>query len=416
MVTGDSGRYNCVRSSQGHRRIGGSGSDHDRYRTVNEARADSSRVLVVDDDHVVEAELSLLKSRNVDVTVVHPNDLNEAHLLNTDLVLVDYRLDSWRARDDPTMPISLRPRSGVSLAAILRDHIRFLEGDQPIAIALHTAYLSDMRGSRLAPDVSRHVIANLHRLEWIFEKSDPGRIDQMAILAGAAHRIPNPWPVDDQHAMELAEQLLGIDADHQSYFHCLKDIVDCQVPLGALPFDGGGNRFMRWLLHQIMPYPTFLLDDHWVAAHLSISVDELQQVINDGQSRLAQDLEEIKYSGVLAGFLGTRWWHGKLASYIWDLLQEVGDDRHRIPEELSRRADKQLSDTASIPVVALDPITLRPERTLASDSRIVRIRLEYWPSFANPAYLRSEAIKDNPSLLALVDLLDRDQLEKYLNG
>ena len=383
---------------------------------MNEARADSSRILVVDDEHVVEAELSFLKSRNVDATVVHPNDLKEAHLPNTDLVLVDYRLDSWEARDVPTVPMSRRSRSGISLAAILRDHIRFLEDDQSTAIALHTAYLSDMRGSRLAPEVSQHVVASLHGLEWIFEKSDPTRLDQMAILARGVRRIPNSWPIDDHDATELVKQLLDIDTDHPSFPHCWREVADCQVPLRALSSNGNGNRFMQWLLHQIMPYPTFLLDDHWVSASLSISVDELRQVVNDGQSRLAQELDSIKYSGVFEEFLGTRWWHGKLASYIWDLLEEVGDNSNRLREELSRRAGKKLSATAPIPVVVLDPITLRPERTHASASGVVRINLDYWPSFANQACLRTEVIKDNPALFALVDLLDRDQLEEQFNS
>lgn len=381
------------------------------------AQADSSRILVVDDeDRTVEADRSLLKLRNVDVTEVHPNDLMQAHLLNADLVLVDYKLDSWRARDASSLPISLQPRSGVSLATVLREHIGSLDEDRPIAVALRTAHLDEMQGPRLTAEVSHHVIASLHGLEWVFEKSDPRRLDQMAILAGAAHRIPNSWPIDDHSAMELVERLLGMDADHPSYIHCLRHVIECQVPLGALPSNGGGNRFMRWLLHQILPYPTFLLDEHWVAARLSTSVDELRQVIDDGRSRLAQDLESIKYSGVLAGFLGTRWWHGKLVAYIWGLLEEVGDNSLRLREELSRRADKQLSNTGPDSVVVLDPLTLRPERTLASASEVVRIRPEYWPNFASPGWIQIDAMRDYPALHALVDLLDRDQLEGQSNG
>lgn len=405
-------RYDFSRSVHGHLRQCGSGSRHGWYRTVNEARADSSRVLVVDDHHVVEAERSLLESRNIDVTVVHPNDLKQAHLLNTDLVLVDYRLDSWRARDVPAMPISLQPRSGVSLAAILRDHIRSLGKDQPTAIALHTAYLSEMRGSRLAPDVARHVVASLHGLEWIFEKSDPGRFDQVAMLARVARCIPNSWPVEAHRGTELVEQLLDIDTDHPSYPRCWRQIVDCQVPLRALFADGDGNRFVRWILHQVLPFPTFLIDEHWVAADLSITVDELQEVINDGQSCLAQDLNSIKYSGVLAGFLGNRWWEGKLSSYIWELLEEVGDDRHRLREVLSRRAGKPFSDTVRDPVVVLDPLTLRPKRTLASVSGVVRIRPDYWPNFERLAWMEIEDIRDNPRLIAMTDHFDRDCLER----
>lgn len=381
------------------------------------AQADCCRILVVDDeDRTVEADRSLLRLQNVDVTEVHPNDLKQAHLLNADLVLVDYKLDSWRARDAPNMPISLQPRSGVSLATVLREHIGSLDEDRPIAVALRTAHLDEMQGPRLSAEVSHHVIASLHGLEWVFEKSDPSRLDQMSILARAAHRIPNSWPIDDHSAMELVERLLAMDADHPSYLHCLRNVIECQVPLGAFPSNGGGNRFMRWLLHQILPYPTFLLDEHWVAARLSIPVDELQQVIDDGQSRLAQDLESIKYAGVLAGFLGTRWWHGKLAAYVWELLEEVGDNSLRLREELSRRADKQLSNTVPDSVVVLDPRTLRPEHTLASASEVVRIRPEYWPNFASPGWMQIETIKDHPALLALVDLLDRDQLEGQLNG
>lgn len=381
------------------------------------AQADGSRILVVDDEvRTVDADRSFLKSRNVDVTEVHPNDLMQVHLLNADLVLVDYKLDSWRARDAPTMPISLQPRSGVSLATVLRDHIRSLAEDQPTAVALHTAHLGDIRGPHLAPELSRHVVAGLHGLEWVFEKSDPSKLDQMAILAGAARRTPSSWPTEEYCATKLVEQLLGMDPDHISFARCWRSVVNCQVPLVALTSDGGGIRFLRWLLHQILPYPTFLIDEHWVAARLATSVEDLQGVINDGKSDLAKDLRSVSYTGVLAGFLGNRWWHGMLESYVWDLLQDVGDDRHNVREELSRRAGKLLSDTVPDPVVVLDPSTLRPKRTPASASEVVRIRPEYWPNFADPACLEIESVGDDRSLQAMVDLLDRGRLERGIDG
>lgn len=379
---------------------------------MTEVQADSVRILVVDDeDRTVEAERSLLKARSVDVTEVHPNDLNEDHLVNADLVLVDYKLDSWSTRDAPSMPISLQPRSGVSLATVLREHIGLLDADRPTAVALHTAHLGDIRGSHLAAEVSRHVVAALYRLEWVFEKSDPSKLDQMAILAGAARRIPNAWPMEEYGATKLVEKLLGMDSEHVSFDRCWRNVVNCQVPLAALTSDGGGVRFLRWLLHRILPYPTFLIDEHWVAARLKTSVDDLQEVINDGQSDLARDLRSVSYSGVLTGFLGNRWWHGKLESYLWDLLQDVGDNRHRVREELSRRAGMLLSDTVPDPVVVLDPLTLRPKRTPASASEVVRIRPEYWPNFADPACLEIESVGDDRALRAVVDLLDRGRLE-----
>jgi len=385
---------------------------------MNPRSVGSARVLVVDDeDRTVDAERSLLRSSRVEMRVVHPKEVEEVHLLNADLVLVDYRLDGWAARDSPSVPISQRPQSGVSLATILQEHIRSLKKDQPTAVALHTAHLDDLLGPHLSLGVSRNVIARFHGLEWVFEKSDPRRWDQMSILAKAVWEIPNSWPTHEQSAMDLAVKLLDIDANHRSFFRCWRSIFDCQVPLGALTSDANGIQFLRWLLHQILPYPTFLLDEFRVAARLDISVDDFQEVVNDGKCRLARDLDSFSYSGVLTGFLGDRWWEGMLEDYIWELMNDVGNGRKNVREELSRRAEgKHFSGIVPDPVVVLDASTFKPKRTFVSAPRVVRIRPEHWPSFADPAWLQIESVKNDSSLLRMVDLLDRGVLEEEHDG
>lgn len=377
-----------------------------------------ARILVVDDEcPAVEAERSLLQSSHVEMTVVHPKDLEEVHLLNADLVLVKYELDKWPERDFPSIPILQRPQSGVSLATILQEHIRLLKKDQPTAVALHATHLNDMLGPHLLPGVSRNVVARLHGLEWVFGEADPSRLDQMSILARAVWDLPKSWPMQLQNGVDLAVKLLDIDANHRSFFRCWRSVVSCQVPLGRLTSDADGIQFLRWLLHQVLPYPTFLLDEFRVAARLGISLDDLQKVVNDGKSRLARDLDSISYSGILTGFLGNRWWEGMLEDYIWELVTDVGADSQSWREELSRRAGGMLlSGIVPDPVVVLDARTFKPKRTFESAPKVVRIRPEYWPDFADPAWLPIEIVKDDPTLFAMVDLLDRGYLEEESDG
>ena len=87
----------------------------------------------------------------------------------------------------------------------------------------------------------------------------------------------------------MVQKLLDMNEDDDSFERCWHDVKDCRVPIEELSEGGHSILFIRWLLHQVLPYPCFLWAEHWVAARLGISIDALREVL-EGDSDLAKDL------------------------------------------------------------------------------------------------------------------------------
>ena len=260
-------------------------------------------ILVVDDepDELLRSEMSLGLSDRAEVDVLHPSDLESQYLTRADLVLVDYKLDHWTDRRQPD---TLKIRTGLALAAVLQEFANETSGDQLTAFALQTGHLSDIQG-RIRPPYVSHVVARLGNLEWAFGKRDEGRFDQMVLLGEAAQDLSKTWPADEQESISRARDLLDMDENANWFERGWRDVSECQPPIHELVDSGHGVLFLRWLLHQILPYPCFLWDTHHVAARLRMHVEDLKRLVKNDDSELARDLRERRYSGILAGFLGT---------------------------------------------------------------------------------------------------------------
>ena len=118
---------------------------------------------------------------------------------------------------------------------------------------------------------------------------NPDRYNQMLLLAEGctASFQANGRKIRD--STEMVQQLLDMDEDDESFERCWHDVKDCRVPVEELSEGGHSILFIRWLLHQVLPYPCFLWAEHWVAARLGISIEALREVL-EGDSDLAKDL------------------------------------------------------------------------------------------------------------------------------
>ena len=174
------------------------------------------------------------------------------------------------------------------------------------------------------------------------------------------------------------------------------------MPVYELTAKGHGIQFVRWLLHRILPYPTFLRDRNWVAGRLEITVDSLEEVLTDNSNPLARDLSEMRYTGILSGFLGERWWRGALEDYAWDLVRDGNSSSSHFHDELSKRAGRRLRQTVSHPVICLDS-DLQSESEFSTPSDAVRLWPDFWPPFADFAWMRKSTLCRDNSLMIMVD-------------
>ena len=371
--------------------------------------ADRLSILIVDDEpDRLSDQVALELTGDVTGKVVHPNRISMSDLNGADLVLVDYRLDRWTERD-AVSSISLRPATGLALAVLLREQVDQLTKNRLVGFALHTGHLSAIQG-RLLPAAAHHVLARLNNLEWVFSKADSRRYEQMGLLAGAVRRLPQDWPSEADHATSTVRGLVDLD-ETESSERCWHDVLACRVPLHELAGGAHGLVFVRWLIHQILPYPTFLWPPHWVAARLRITAESLSEIL-DGNSRLSQELKSMRYSGILAGFLGERWWRGRVEDYAWSLALGGGGGAENLQAELSERADVQLHLVNDDPTVVCLDQDFQPTGAYGSPRTAVALRPDHWPNFADPAWIDIETVRDDPSLRSYLDPFDLYRIDR----
>ena len=164
--------------------------------------------------------------------------------------------------------------------------------------------------------------------------------------------------------------------------------------------------FVRWLLQQAMPYPCFLWGEHWIAARLRISLDSLRTV-ESGDTRLAEDLRSMRYTGILAEFMGRRWWRGALEDFIWELVGSYAPRRERLVDALTERAGIELEPVELNPAVVCLDGDLRPAERFFSPETAVPIRPDHWPAFADSAWMDIEEVRADPIFQSMVEPVDR---------
>lgn len=360
-------------------------------------------ILVVDDEaDDLERGLALLLGDAAELVVRHPNDVESEDVRRAHLVLVDYLLEDWRERDG--QPAAFNIRTGLALATVLREVADDNSNSHLTAVALHTGHLSNASG-RIRPPHSRHVVARLNNLEWVFEKDDASRFQGAVQLAWTAQNLGGDWPADPSTSESYVRELLSLGDEVGWAKRAWNHVRECQPPVHELGRGHHGVRFLRWLLHQILPYPCFLWDVNWVAARLRLRADDLKRLVASG-CELARDLERLKYTGLMAGFLGDRWWRVAMEDYAWEL---GGGSSGRPPGEFARRLREKAGEELEL-VAPHDPVVclnreLRPEG-VASPEDAVRLRPDYWPPFADAAWMRIDDVRRDAELRAMVEPLD----------
>ena len=363
-------------------------------------------ILVVDDEaddlrHTLE--LGLGSAANVRVR--HPSQVEREDLKYAHLVLMDYRLDYWPERE--AQRAALDVQTGLALAAVLREVADRQTPDRLTAVALHTAHLSEV-GRTIRPPHSGHVVARLNNLEWVFEKNEASLYRRVAQLAQAAQRLQGDWPAGSLASEAHARELLDLDYEAEWSDRAWREVRECQPPLYDLGGGSHGVLFLRWLLHQILPYPCFLWDIDWVAARLRISEEALRRLMTT-DCDLARDLRRLKYTGILAGFLGDRWWRTAIEDYVWELAGGSSGEAAEFQRELGARAGQPLEMVLPHdPVVCLDSDF--EVEGVGSPEIAVRVRPDHWPPFADPAWMDVDTVRDDPELSAMVEPVDQYRL------
>ena len=363
-------------------------------------------VLIVDDNPDQLRPLENDLRSQVNVETVDPAEVTQQNLSAADLVLVDLILDDWIARGAPA-PLANRPRDGLALATVLRSHATARRNPPVKAFAILSGRLDEVSPA-LPPVLREHALARLSNLEWVFHKGDAaGLPDRIRSLSHAVRELPKTWPVRKKGTFM---KLIGLNPDAPWAQRAWQDVEACYPPVHELSDPIHGLTLLRWLLHRILRYPCFVWDMYALAARFRVSHQSLKDEFGRNK-RLQALLSEFQFKGILADFLGPRWWRSGAENFVWEITDGAPSDSESIQKHLSRRTRARLLPAGDPhPVVCLDA-DLRPMETFYSPEQAVRIQPDDWPPFADQAWTTIELASQVPSLRALVIQQDRERLQ-----
>ncbi|HWO25838.1 MAG TPA: hypothetical protein VNO30_44190 [Kofleriaceae bacterium] len=364
-----------------------------------------SIVLVIDDEPGL---VNLRPEVGFTLRALHPSELTADLLAEADLVLIDHALKNWTFEVEP--PYACLPDDGVALAGIVRAHLRSMHDASPAAVALYSGALKDLT---LEAEPQEHLVAMAFGLEWAFAKTQrpefPELSIQVKVLVDAVSALPRKWDDDDPDKLaNQVKQLLGIDGVPFAG-GAFAEVERCRPPMHHLSEWTSGLAMLRWLLHRVLPYPCFLLNHSQLALRLRVDEGWLSEHLKPGTS-LFKALDQARYSGALAGFIGERWWWTGCGFLIREAVGAPLSSLNQIHDWL--RATSGV-DTKRLEVE-------QPVLTFDADGyftgvrglkECVRIQPDNWPSYAEEPWCVREQARADPALKRLVVTADLDLVE-----
>ena len=348
--------------------------------------ADRPFVLHVDDepDDLRAWQTEVQSQSRVDLEICHPDEVTAESLRRASLVLVDFKIERWAGRDNvPSM--ALKPPNGIALLSVLQEAAHELDSEIPRAFALFTAVMTEVaRG--LVPQ--SHIVARAHNLEWVFDKtaSDIGmRARQVAELAESVCLLPRHWPGDSQEeASEALKKWLSLPLDATWGEAAWDDVLRCHPPMHAFAEHTHGIGVLRWALHRVWPYPTFLLDDAHVAARMRLDLQSFRTQF-EKDVHLRSLLTPVQYCGPLKTMVGMRWWRAGIESLIFNLAQDDPASVRALHEQLNYIAPDLRMCESGMEFPVLDE-NFNTKDTLGTADQVIEVVPDDWPPFADTAW------------------------------
>jgi CheY-like chemotaxis protein len=362
------------------------------------------------DDQPESLEALRVALRPVPMRVRGPWAVDEADLIKADLIVVDLKLPDWDERG-ATGVLAAWPDNGQAVIGNLRGHLERLEKTRPTSFALQSSYLDEVWGG-LPPEYRAHALAHVLNLEWIFAKTaaaDEAQLSrQLIALARATRTLPASWPQGNYDATKaLVAKLLGLSTRFRWFAQAWEDVERCHPPVHDLVAATHGTVFIRWLLHRILPYPCFLWDEQHLGARLGLVPQGLAAAIADKPA--LHQLESARYGGVLADFLGPRWWRTGIETVLWRITKGASSDLGAVRVALTAAGLDHPELAPGRRTICIDE-SFRPLAAPATPSEAIRIQPDDWPSYADPAWTTLELARGSAKLRALVLSEDRDRL------
>lgn len=283
-------------------------------------------ILLIDDD----PQIGALES-GATVTALVPGDANFSTdlvgaIAGADLILLDHNLHL-------PQQLSLSALDGASFVGHLRSYARAQDVSLPplvIYTSEEEAFKDEVpavgpavplvgsfvgRQARIAPTLD---------VEWLVAKDGDAGAQLALSLAedSAALRV-----ISGDGRMSLSETA--------SFLKVPTDPAWCEIAHGSIarwrppvsepgasgPGPRGVSATLRWLLHQVLPFPGLLLSSEYASWSLGIELEDFIQAAHGGRGQLSEMLDAALYKGPGALLYDLRWWAAGIDFIGWQLRE-----------------------------------------------------------------------------------------------
>ena len=267
-----------------------------------------------------------------------PNDIKINRLTTANLVLIDFKIDDWDVVENPDIPEIARPADGLALAHSVRRHMRKAKDVKPPAVALITNEYN-LAAAPLPENVLRHTLARLNGIEWVFKKDDDAAgIASLANACGdSLFEIVEAVAIEDR--LSKLCSYLGVE-EPASQEYISDEISYCQPPFHELAKWEDGLLILRWLLHRVLPHPTMLVADTYIAERAQCDLGQVSRLLN-ANTEFSRSIGE--YTGAAAGLFSRRYWRSTLERKLGSAIEGSPSDPVEVRTYLSQELGEELA-------------------------------------------------------------------------
>lgn len=350
------------------------------------------------------AAVEELQQNGLDASYLHPLEVEEHHLKRATLLAVDQYFDLEDVSIDEDLrlpeelPLSVVPRDGLALSAVLRSASEDIGRSRPLGIALRSGELTQL--TRGLPQAIREpLIAAQHDLEWVVSKQANAEMSavrpltQIQALAIALNEFPSHW--SESAPRNTGSLWLGIGNISSSGL-ATRQIEQCRPPREVARTTAHGLSWLRWLVLRILPFPTFLISDIHVAAQIGVTPESLRAAMKYSDSSVAHSLRASVYTGPLHEMQRRRFWRSGVLQMLSSLSSDGDFSDPATNGDLIAQKDTHFTSHGIFdPVVTIDRNYFESD-TIFSRSDCLRLAPDGWPPYADPAWgLKSAMEEDN---------------------
>lgn len=259
------------------------------------------------------------------------------------------------------------------------------------------------RQARLAPKLD---------VEWLISKNGEEGATLALALANDARKL-REISVDGRMSMEETAEYLQVPEDTPWRQVAHSSIARWRPPVSEPGASGPGPRgvsaTLRWLLHQVLPFPGLLLSSEYAAWSIGVEIADFHLAAEGGRGELSNLLDNARYRGPGQSLYEPRWWAPGIDYASWqlrDLASSCGD-RQSALDELAGPGLSILGTPEKVVVVNSD----LEEPQLAELEDAVEINPPGWPSEALQPWMTRDEAQSDPKAQTMVDPADLELLK-----